>query len=46
MWRSGNDGEYKFNEFNFFCQNHGIQHQFATPIPFTKMEFVKGRTGH
>jgi hypothetical protein len=25
MLRSDNGGEYKSNEFNLFCQNHGIQ---------------------
>jgi hypothetical protein len=34
MLRSDNDGEYKFNEFNLFCQNHGIQnspHPYPSP---------------
>jgi transposase InsO family protein len=31
MLRSDNGREYKPNEFNLFCQNHGIQCQFTTP---------------
>jgi len=31
MLRTDNGGEYKSNEFNLFCQNHGIQRQFTTP---------------
>ncbi len=26
-----NGGEYKSNDFNIFCQDHGITRQFTTP---------------
>jgi hypothetical protein len=31
MLKNDNGGEYKSNEFNLFCQNHGFQRQFTTP---------------
>jgi len=31
MLRNNNGGEYNYNDFNLFSQNHGIQCQFTTP---------------
>ncbi len=31
---SNNGGEYKLNDFNIFCQDHGIKRQFTTPYNF------------
>jgi transposase InsO family protein len=32
--QSNNGGEYKSNDFNIFCQDHGIKRQFTTPYSF------------
>jgi len=38
-----NGGEYKFNDFNIFCQDHGITRQLLFLIILRKMVSMKGK---
>jgi hypothetical protein len=40
---SNNGDEYKFLEFNKFCDEHNIQHQFSTPYTPQQNGIVEGK---
>ena len=42
--RSNNGGKYTSNEFNDFCETHGIKRQFLAAKLLSKMEMLRERT--
>jgi len=44
--RSDHGGEFQNEKFEYFCEKHGINHNFLHQEPRNKMVLLKGNIGH
>jgi len=45
-FRSDHGGEFQNENFEHFCEKHGINHNFLHQEPHNKLVLLKGKTGH